>query len=208
MRKYVTRQGDCIASIAARHGALIDDIWGHPGNDDLRAERGDEFVLAEGDVVWLPDLEPKTVSVATGGVHVFEVLGTRCDFEVQVRRNGRPRKTEPWTLTIDGETIEGQTDGDGWVRASISATAHRGMLVLAGSRLRLPLEFGDLDPLETTRGVQGRLKMLGYYRHEIDGDDGPWTAQAIRAFQIDQGLPLTGEADDATVQQLKEAYTR
>jgi peptidoglycan hydrolase-like protein with peptidoglycan-binding domain len=44
----------------------------------------------------------------------------------------------------------------------------------------------------TTADFQQKLKNLGYYRGNVDGIYGPLTAQAIRDFQRDQGLPITG----------------
>jgi hypothetical protein len=60
------------------------------------------------------------------------------------------------------------------------------------------LKFGSLDPVETDTGVSGRLVNLGY------GSDDP--KEAIKAFQQKQGLPVTGEVDDATRSALKDQF--
>ena len=46
--------------------------------------------------------------------------------------------------------------------------------------------------------AQARLARLGYYRGAIDGDFGPMTSRAIRSYQADYGLPITGRLDDRT----------
>ena len=46
--------------------------------------------------------------------------------------------------------------------------------------------------------AQVRLARLGYYPGPIDGDFGPMTSQAIRSYQIDYGLPVTGRLDSRT----------
>ena len=46
--------------------------------------------------------------------------------------------------------------------------------------------------------AQVRLAKLGYYPGPIDGDFGPMTSQAIRSYQIDYGLPVTGRLDSRT----------
>lgn len=43
--------------------------------------------------------------------------------------------------------------------------------------------------------VQQALKRRGYYRGAIDGDIGPGSRSAIRAYQADRGLAVTGRID-------------
>jgi Putative peptidoglycan binding domain len=46
--------------------------------------------------------------------------------------------------------------------------------------------------------AQERLARLGYYPGPIDGDFGPITSRAIRSYQMDYGLPVTGRLDSRT----------
>lgn len=50
--------------------------------------------------------------------------------------------------------------------------------------------------------AQARLARLGYYRGYIDGDFGPQTSRAVRNYQIDYGLPVTGRLDGRTLASL------
>ncbi len=43
--------------------------------------------------------------------------------------------------------------------------------------------------------VQSALKKKKYYRGVVDGISGPETQNAIRSYQIDRGLPVTGRID-------------
>jgi peptidoglycan hydrolase-like protein with peptidoglycan-binding domain len=43
--------------------------------------------------------------------------------------------------------------------------------------------------------VQRELAERGYYGGPIDGAIGPQSRAAIRAFQVDKGLPVTGRVD-------------
>ena len=43
--------------------------------------------------------------------------------------------------------------------------------------------------------VQYALSRKGYYGGPIDGDVGPRTRAAIRAYQVDKALPVTGRID-------------
>ena len=49
------------------------------------------------------------------------------------------------------------------------------------------------------KAVQAALADRGYYKGTPDGLNGPMTEEAIRAFQSDNGLTVTGVADDDVV---------
>jgi len=50
--------------------------------------------------------------------------------------------------------------------------------------------------------VQENLRRLGYYKGTVDGLSGPGTRSAIRAYQVDRGLPVTGRIDRDLLQDL------
>ncbi len=50
--------------------------------------------------------------------------------------------------------------------------------------------------------VQRSLARRGFYRGQIDGDVGPGTRAAIRSYQYDRGLTVTGRIDGALVRSL------
>jgi peptidoglycan hydrolase-like protein with peptidoglycan-binding domain len=45
--------------------------------------------------------------------------------------------------------------------------------------------------------VQRKLKKLGYYNGTVDGEIGPRSRAAIRAYQEENGLEITGQIDRA-----------
>jgi membrane-bound lytic murein transglycosylase B len=51
--------------------------------------------------------------------------------------------------------------------------------------------------------VQSALTKRGYYRGPIDGVIGASSRRAIRAFQANQGLPLTGLIDRKLISALQ-----
>lgn len=55
----------------------------------------------------------------------------------------------------------------------------------------------------TSREVQLKLAQLGYYSGEIDGNVGPKTVEALRRYQRDHFLDVTGHLDPATANRLK-----
>ena len=56
----------------------------------------------------------------------------------------------------------------------------------------------------TMKQAQQRLNELGFDVGTPDGSAGPRTQNALRTFQQDQGLPVTGRLDQATMRQLSE----
>ncbi len=62
------------------------------------------------------------------------------------------------------------------------------------------LEWGDKGD-EVTK-LQTRLKELGYYTLQVDGQFGSGTYAALRAFQERNSLTVTGKADQATLSRL------
>jgi hypothetical protein len=57
--------------------------------------------------------------------------------------------------------------------------------------------------------IQRWLSQLGYLDpYGVDGEYGPMTADAVRRFQRDAGLPATGEVDDATFERLRRRATQ
>ena len=54
------------------------------------------------------------------------------------------------------------------------------------------------------QAIQTVLTSYGYYSGSIDGSIGPLTVSALRSFQSDMGLLVTGYADDATAQKMIE----
>jgi peptidoglycan hydrolase-like protein with peptidoglycan-binding domain len=56
---------------------------------------------------------------------------------------------------------------------------------------------------ELVREVQTGLAARGYYAAEIDGLTGPATREAVRRFQADAGLPVTGAVDQRLAGELK-----
>jgi peptidoglycan hydrolase-like protein with peptidoglycan-binding domain len=60
----------------------------------------------------------------------------------------------------------------------------------------------DIAGADTYRRVQTALNQIGYGPIAVDGKGSKETADAIRRFELDNGLPLSGVADDAVVRRL------
>ena len=65
--------------------------------------------------------------------------------------------------------------------------------------------YDGLAPDEAIALVQSELQRLGYYQGSIDGILGRVTQDALRRYQRDRGLPVTGAIDPETVRALRLA---
>ena len=66
-------------------------------------------------------------------------------------------------------------------------------------------QSGKKKPDAFVMQMQADLAALGYYTGEVDGFYGPDTEAAVKAFQKDNGLPVTGEFDEVTVNAINAA---
>jgi hypothetical protein len=208
MSTHTVNQGECFTQIAERYGFRdYRTLYDHPDNAALKKARPNPNVLLPGDVVKIPDKDPKEAACATGKNHQFKVKRqTRALKLTLLDREGKPMKGAAYTLRVEGATFKGQTKGDGSLKHDVPLTASQGEILLEESGIRRPLRIGHLDPIESPTGVQGRLANLGYHPGQVDGDLGPWTEGALQGFQGDQGLPANGKCDDATRAKLKAIY--
>jgi Putative peptidoglycan binding domain len=204
----LVEQGQCVFSLAHRAGQSWKRIWDHPKNATLRQARH-PGILLPGDRLYLPPVEPREVSCATGSRHTFVLQRAAApQLRLTLRRTGVARAGLAYELQLDsGETLRGTSDGQGQILQPLPAAARQGRLVLqTNPPEELRLLIGELDPVETVSGAQARLSHLGYYQGRVDGDLGPRTSAALRAFQQGNGLPETGTFDAATRSKLETLH--
>ncbi len=195
-----------MASIGKKYGMSWRTIWNHPQNAELKASRKDPNVLYPGDILFIPMREEKQENGATEERHRFRLKETSTKFRLRLLREGKPRVQMPYVLEIDGKLFSGKTNDEGWLEHHIPPDAQRGRLILNQGAETFSLRLGCLDPTDKVRGIQQRLKNLGFYGGEVDGIMGPQTKMAITQFQQSQGLRQTGEIDQPTPNALKNYH--
>ena len=206
-QQITIQQGECLTTIALARGFDPQTIWDHPDNAELKQLRHTPQALLAGDSLAIPDLEEKEVSVSTGTVARFQLNVGSVRLRLRLTRHGEARADEPFELEIDGaDTITGSTDGEGWIDQAIPAEATRATLRLRDGLESYVLQLGHLDPHDSPAGIQQRLRSLGFYFGLVDGELGDVTAAALRRFQTANELEVSGEADDATLCALRDAY--
>lgn len=207
MADYVIRQGDCFASIAARHGVNVQALVGRGDNRRYQRDGQSPHHLRPGDVIEVPEQPPnRAAEFSSGGAKTFVVDVPLVDFALRmIDLDNHPWKDKRWTLEADHTSYEGRTDGDGWIRQQIPATARVGELCVFREDAdeepwRFPLRFGGMDPFDDEDGAIHRLQNLGHSSAHC-GKQG--LTHAVTSFQTAEGLPVTGELDQATHERLE-----
>jgi N-acetylmuramoyl-L-alanine amidase len=205
---HQVQQGECLVSIAESYGFFWETLWNLPENKAIRDARRDPTVLLPGDVVTIPEKTVKEYVRPTGARHTFRVKNVPAKLNLRLHdEGGEPRANLAYVITIDGVETRGSTDGDGAVHVSIPPQARHGTLVLVESGESFELNLGNLDPVDTPRGAQARLRQLGAYFGVVDGTMNEEFGRALRAFQSSRGLVPTGELDASTQASLRETFT-
>ena len=167
-------------------------------------------ILMEKDEVFLPERRVQPQPCKTTRRYIMRLIGYPAMLRVRFLDDRfYPRKDVPYRLIlVDAEGAElpdreGTTDGDGFLIEPIPPTALRGEIWLGKGEdgESWPVEFGYVRPEHESEGVKSRLANLGY---SFDPDDADQYSEALRAFQYDCELPVTGVADDATTTKLTQ----
>ena len=196
--RYVVKQGDHMTRIASRFGFLTFwPIWDHPDNAGLRELRTNPHVLLPGDVVVVPDRTQKSVSLATGRRHVFQLDGAKLSLRIALLDYGfRPTPALDCELHVDGIANARTTDSQGLIAKPIPASSEHGRLLVYETVL--PLFIGHLDPVSALSGARARLNNLGYEAGESDDPTDAQLRSALEEFQCDHAAPIDGEMNPVT----------
>jgi hypothetical protein len=204
--EHVVGPGDCISSIAKQFGFLWETVWDDPANATLKTTRKDPNVWLPGDRVTIPVKNTKTEPGQTEMRHRFKRKGEPTKLRLRILDQDKPRANEPYTLDIEGQIFTGTTDAEGRLEQVIPATAKTGTLKVGQDEDEYVLELGDIDPVSSITGLQGRLNNLGYPCGAVDGILGPRTEQALQIFQREHQLTESGKPDQATQDKLVEVH--
>ncbi|APR86234.1 VgrG protein [Minicystis rosea] len=127
-----------------------------------------------------------------------------------------PYKNKKFHVLVEGQRIEGETDGDGFVSCDVPASARALQIRLwlsdypQGPRREYTVDLEDLKPATSVAGAKERLKNLGYYRGRIDEVQDDEFAAALGEFQDDHkdthGLEVTSDADQSTLAALADVH--
>ena len=194
---YVVRQGDSLAKLAFVQGFDADEIWGLPENAAISGLRRDPNMLRPGDILQLPVRPKEALSLTAGTTNRYVANVPRVHVHLCLRDDaGNALGNEPYEIQGLGPARTGTSTAEGDVSFEAPVVTREVSLLLTERGITLPIRIGDLDPVEESSGVRMRLQHLGLLRAG-DHDDGALRS-SVRAFQEAQGLPPTGQIDDAT----------
>lgn len=204
MEKQDVGEGESTSSLAKKNGHFWKKLWDHPENAELKQLRKDPNVLFADDKIFIPEVELKELPKPTEQRHKFKRKGEPCKIKLQLLQNGEPRANEDYVFEVGGKLIKGKTDADGQLEHYIPGDSSMGTLTLRNGEDVYPVKIGVLDPVDKETGVQQRLNNLGYDCGAEDGEIGEQTIEALKKFQAEHDLQVSGEADAATKAKLKE----
>jgi N-acetylmuramoyl-L-alanine amidase len=221
MREYEVRKGECLAKIASDFGfADFREIYNHPANAEFKKKRPNPFVIKAGDRLSIPDKPPpKVYQCETGKEHTFVMERPETFLSIYLRDGHKPLANKDYILSANDFRATGRTDENGLVNQPVPARATSAELYLPDDDISFDLRIGDLDPLTEVSGLMQRLENLGFASDDgsgfvlDDGDDGveeigTATTEALRRFQVENGLEPSGEKNDETITRLRALHDK
>jgi hypothetical protein len=210
-KRRTIRDGDTVDSIAFDEGLFPETIWDHPANAELKRKSQDRTILKPGDVLTVPDKRVKEVPAASEQRHRYRRRGVPAVLWVRLLDWGEPRAGLPYTLDVEGKTVQGTTESDGSLRHWVPPNARQATLIIEGDESRprreeYRLQIGHLTPASEQAGAIARLVNL-HYLDEGKTRDEEAVKAAVRAFQEDYGLEATGRLDRATEEKLRGTHS-
>ncbi len=207
---YVVREGECISSIAKEHGLFWESIWNDPANAELRAARKSPNVLLAGDRVTIPDKERKDEPLAPEQRHRFVRRGEPSSLNVRFTSWDEPFAGAPYKAYIDGKLVqEGALDGNGGVEMPVDSNARKALFVITdeyGEESKYEVQLRKMPPVSELCGVHDRLDNLGFPCGRKSEDLTAVNRLALKAFQREHGLPITGEPDKTTRAKIEKLH--
>lgn len=227
---YEVYEGEALSEVAQDFGVPVKSLL--DANPDLKRARPNYNLLAPGeDAIKAVPPKPKQARGATGKA----VVGQTSD-PIRVLRlrlldsDGKPLANLACTFAFGTEPAERlvRTDGNGELtlplpeetRTDLSSARDLRAILRVGEapathlfdlRIRHLLPLTQVSDRTRIRAIKQRLRNLGYAVTDPHADDprgvpDASTHVALACFQADQGLDVTGDADDRTLKSLREAH--
>lgn len=123
---------------------------------------------------------------------------------VQTQYGHQSLAGKPYQLKIGGQTFNGTLGSDGSISADMACPAKKGTLTVWPYGLENEPWIWTLDVKQQVKtndvkGIQSRLKNLGFYTASVDGQYGPKTRAALRRFQSSRNVSATSNMTSSTL---------
>lgn len=213
MKPYVIKKGDYLTKLAFEKGFDKDTVWSDPKNKDLRDKRSDPDTLRPGDVIFVPDKNPKSSTLTREQSHSLSATIPKIPLRVTLSVGAQPLKDTSVVIKGMGEDQELRTDGSGVLSLEPPLDVRTVKVEIPDKRRSIKLELAGMDPGEEPSGARMRLQNLGYLGKTFEPGASPYVKHdkdalgaALQRFQGEQGLEPTGKLDDETMKTLKDVY--
>lgn len=222
--QYVVEVGVSPSQIATMFGFEgWSQLYQHVSNAELRRLRSNSSRIFPGDKVAIPETPRQVFMFETGKRHKLILRRPRAKLNVVVNNaNGEPLGDKRFDLVVPGieKPVQGYTTTDGRVECDVPCSAREAQLIIwakerdSGPRYVWHLVLAGLFAPDTEEGARQRLNNLGYFagltraveQSAVQGTTTSPLTMAIRAFQEDLGLEITGKLDPRTLAKLIEAH--
>jgi N-acetylmuramoyl-L-alanine amidase len=204
-QKHVVKEGECATKLGDRYGFTAQAL--RTENQTLLDSRADLNMLIPGDEIRVPARRIRWESSrARERRRAVRLAPTTRFYARFLNEDGEPRAGIKFLASIQTLSkspqadITGDTDDRGVIEFRVPLDTDTVTIELkeAGEIETHLMRLSHMEPASTMRGLQGRLRNLGYGCGTEDGVNGPVTTAAIRLFQLDHELDPTGNPDAAT----------
>lgn len=205
---YVVQPGDYLLKLSLRYGFDADRVWNLPANKRLRDQKREPHMLADGDVLFIPDEPRKWLPVKTGADNTYTATMPKVAVNVKLLEGDKASKGIAYTVEYPGTKLNGVAKDDGVVSFEVPISVAVVILTVPGHP-PIPMHLAHLDPINTESGLMHRLAHLKHADARRGGNRsemGEALRAALLSFQGASKLPLTGTADEATVKALLAAH--
>jgi N-acetylmuramoyl-L-alanine amidase len=214
-QQHTVAQGETLLRIAKQYGYQTSKaLYNHPSNAEFKALRPDPNLIYPGDKITIPPKKEKFIPLRTNSINSFVVQNEKEYFRLQVSYDdGDDVAGKRVVLNIGSQTIDTVLQSDGLIEIELNnndaLTGTVDLYLNEGETTptkSFNVQIGNLDPIETLSGVQGRCNMLGFNCGTVDGVNGAKTKAGVREFQRAQQLQVDGIAGPVTKSRLVYVY--
>ncbi|MBB1482114.1 peptidoglycan-binding protein [Pseudoalteromonas sp. SG41-2] len=147
-------------------------------------------------------------------LNTFVVQNEKEYFRLQIiHEDGDDITGKRIVLNIGNQTIDTVLQSDGLIEVELNnndaLTGNVDLYLKAGDTTptkSFAVQIGNLDPIDTLSGVQGRCNLLGFDCGKVDGINGAKTKAGVKGFQFVHGLEVDAIAGEKTKAKLKQVY--
>ncbi|WP_165729569.1 peptidoglycan-binding protein [Pseudoalteromonas sp. 31A1] len=214
-QQHTVAQGETLLRIAKQYGYQTSKaLYNHPSNAEFKALRPDPNLIYPGDKITIPPKKEKFIPLRTNSINSFVVQNEKEYFRLQVSYDdGDDVAGKRVVLNIGNQTIDTVLQSDGLIEVELNnndaLTGTVDLYLNEGDTTptkSFAVQIGNLDPIDTLSGVQGRCNMLGFDCGTVDGVMGKKTRIGVKEFQYEHDLDIDGIPGPKTKAKLQQVF--